>query len=90
MDFSKSFMDFWSNCNDRWKTSADDYDISRKRIARPHFSEDFREKTVYIAVELVLLDSKVLDLAFSFSFRVVSTLYRKRTGMQEKFLKIIC
>ena len=54
------------------------------------FLADFREKTACIAVELILLDSMVLDLAFSFSFRVVNTLCRKETGMQEKFLKIIC
>ena len=48
-----------------------------------------REKTACFALELISLDSIVLDLAFSYSFWVVNTLYRKGTEMQEKFLKII-
>ena len=36
------------------------------------------------------IDIHRLSVLFSFSFRVVNTLYRKETGMQEKFLKIIC
>ena len=61
-----------------------------QRIARPRFSGNFWEKTACIATELILLDSMVINLAFSFSFRVVNTWYRKGAEMQEKFLKIIC